>query len=154
MLYLFNVKDCFTKEWIIYLLIKTCNRRDAVRALEQAYLSSFNGEKVKDLVLRTDNGTQFMARIFKETVKLLGITQEFIEKHTPEDNGDNKSFHGSIKIDYIWPYEFEDYNETDNAIHKAFIDYNKTRPHSSIDYLAPIKFNMRWIEDNELRKKI
>ncbi|MEM3334076.1 MAG: hypothetical protein QW745_07735 [Thermoplasmata archaeon] len=75
------------------MLIKTCNRRDAVRALEQAYLSSFNGEKVKDLVLRTDNGTQFMARIFKETVKLLGITQEFIEKHTPEDNGDIESFH-------------------------------------------------------------
>ncbi|MEM3290932.1 MAG: DDE-type integrase/transposase/recombinase [Candidatus Micrarchaeaceae archaeon] len=66
MLYLFNVKDCFTKEWIAYLLSRTCNRRDAIRALEQAYLSSFNGEKVKDLVLRTDNGTQFTVRIFKE----------------------------------------------------------------------------------------
>ncbi|MEM3290427.1 MAG: integrase core domain-containing protein [Candidatus Micrarchaeaceae archaeon] len=135
------------------MLSRTCNRRDAVRTLEQAYLSTFNGEKVKDLVLRTDNGTQFTARIFKETEKLLGITQEFIEKHTPEDNGDNKSFHGSIKIDYIWPYEFEDYNETNNAIHKAFIDCDKTRPHSSIDYLVPIEFNMRWIKDNEFRKK-
>ncbi|MEM3415592.1 MAG: hypothetical protein QW575_08485 [Thermoproteota archaeon] len=42
---------------------------------------------MKDLVLRTDNGTQFTARIFKETVKLLEIIQEFIEKHMPEDNG-------------------------------------------------------------------
>ncbi|MGC8630739.1 MAG: IS3 family transposase, partial [Thermoplasmata archaeon] len=41
MLYLFNVKDCFTKEWIEYLLSRTCNRRDAVRALEQAYLRVF-----------------------------------------------------------------------------------------------------------------
>ncbi|MEM3455803.1 MAG: hypothetical protein QXT72_04545 [Candidatus Micrarchaeia archaeon] len=69
MLYLFNVKDCFTKEWIAYLLSRTCNRRNAVKSLEQVYLSAFNGEKLKVLVLRTDNGTQFTARIFKETVK-------------------------------------------------------------------------------------
>ncbi|MEM3334178.1 MAG: DDE-type integrase/transposase/recombinase [Thermoplasmata archaeon] len=98
MLYLFNVKDCFTKEWIVYLLSRTCNRRDAVKALEQVYLSAFNGEKVKVLVLRTNNGTQFTARIFKETVKLLRITLEFIEKHMPEDNGDIESFHRTIKI--------------------------------------------------------
>ncbi|MGC8630016.1 MAG: transposase [Thermoplasmata archaeon] len=113
----------------------------------------FPNGKIERLVLRTDNGTQFTARIFKETVKLLGITQEFIEKHTPEDNGDIESFYGSIKVDYIWPYEFEDYNEAGNTIRKAFIDYNTTRPHSSIEYLPPIEFKKKWVEDNEFRKK-
>lgn len=153
MLYLFNVKDCFTKEWISYLLTSTCNRRDAVRTLEQAYLMAIPDGKVEGLILRTDNGTQFSAKIFKETVKLFGITQEFIEKHTPEDNGDIESFHRSIKADYIWPYEFEDYNEAEKAIKEAYIDYNTIRPHSSIDYLAPIEFKRRWIEDLNFREK-
>ncbi len=32
--------------------------------------------------------------------------QEYIEKNTPEDNGDIESFHNSIKTDYIWTDEF------------------------------------------------
>ena len=47
-------------------------------------------------------------------MKLLKIKLEYIQKHTPEDNGNIESFHNSIKTDYIWPNEF--------------------RPHSSIDY--------------------
>ena len=46
---------------------------------------------------------------FRNAMKLLGIMLEYIQKHTPEDNGNIESFHNSIKTDYIWPNDFMDF---------------------------------------------
>ncbi len=35
-------------------------------------------------------------------MKIMGIDHDYIQKHTPEDNGDIESFHNSLKTDYIW----------------------------------------------------
>ena len=42
-------------------------------------------------------------------MKLLGIRLEYIQKQTPEDNGNIESFHNSIKTDYIWPVDISDF---------------------------------------------
>ena len=46
-------------------------------------------------MLRTDNGPQYISGEFKSSMKIMGIGQEYIQKHTPEDNGDIESFHNS-----------------------------------------------------------
>ena len=104
-------------------------------------------------MLRTDNGPQYIANVFLQSVKLMGIGQEYIQKQTPEDNGDIESFHSSIKTDYIWPNELEMFNDVKELMEFAFTDYNTVRPHSSIGYLPPDEFEKRWIEDEEFRNK-
>ena len=104
-------------------------------------------------MLRTDNGPQYIANVFLQSVKLMGIGQEYIQKQTPEDNGDIESFHSSIKTDYIWPNELETFNDVKELMEFAFTDYNTVRPHSSIGYLPPDEFEKRWIEDEEFRNK-
>ncbi len=42
-----------------------------------------------------------LSKELRSAMKLLGIKLEYIQKHTPEDNGDIESFHNSIKTDYI-----------------------------------------------------
>ena len=100
----------------------------------------FNAIVGEDLVLSTDNGPQYISNEFGSAMKLLWIKLEYIQKHTPEDNGDIESFHNSIKTDYIWPNELRDFHEVSIKIEKAFTDYNECRPHSSIDYLPPREF--------------
>ncbi len=58
------------------------------------------------LTLRTDNGSQYTSRMFRESLKRLGIRHELIAYRTPEQNGHIESFHGSIKREYLWPHEF------------------------------------------------
>ena len=53
-------------------------------------------------------------------MKLLGIKLEYIQKHTPEDNGDIESFHNSIKTYYIWPNEFRRKFLNDSAFRERF----------------------------------
>ena len=153
MTYLMRIKDCFTREWQGYHYSRSCMARDAIRSVENAVLIAFNGTVPEDLVLRTDNGPQYISNEFRSAMKLLGIKLEYIQKHTPEDNGDIESFHNSIKTDYIWPNEFRDFHDASIAIGEAFTDYNECRPHSSIDYLPPREFRRRFLNDKAFRER-
>jgi transposase InsO family protein len=127
--------------------------RDAIRSVENAVLTAFSGSVPEGLVLRTDNGHQYILQEFKSAIKLLGIRQGYIQKHTPENNGDIVSFHNSIKADYIWPNESGDFHEASITIGKAFSDYNECRPHSSIDYLPPREFRRKFLDDPAFRER-
>ena len=151
MAYLMSIKDCFSKKWISYEFSKTCTAKDCIRAVEKACAIRFPDGNPHDLVLRTDNGPQYVSETFKNTVKILGIKLEYIQKHTPEDNGDIESFHNSLKTDYIWVNDIETFDDAKRLMEQAFIDYNAVRPHSSIDYLAPDEFERRWNEDESFR---
>ena len=153
MTYLMCIKDTFTKEWQGYHYSRSCMARDAIRSVENAVLLAFNGTVPEGLVLRTDNGPQYISKEFRSAMKLLGIKLEYIQKHTPEDNGDIVSFHNSIKTDYIWPNEFRNFNDASIEIEKAFYDYNECRPHSSIDYLPPREFRGKFLNDPAFRER-
>lgn len=86
-------------------------------------------------------------------MKILGIRSKYIRKHTPEDNGDIESFHNSLKTDYIWPNDFETFEDAENFMEYAFNDYNSVKPHSSIKYLQPDEFERRLLEDDGLMDK-
>ncbi len=86
-------------------------------------------------------------------MKLLGIILEYIQKQTPEDNGDIESFHNSLKTDYIWPNDLETFEEAEKLIEYAFNDYNTVRPHSSISFPPPDEFEKRWIGDKNFRRE-
>ena len=86
-------------------------------------------------------------------MKLMGIGQEYIQKSTSEDNGDIESFHSSLKTDYIWVTDLETLEDAKKLMEYAFSDYNRTRPHSSIDYLPSEEFERRWMNDEGFRKQ-
>jgi transposase InsO family protein len=153
MAYLMSIKDCFSKKWISYEFSKSCTASDAIRAVEKAFAIRFHGTLPQNLVLRTDNGPQYISREFSNTIKILGIRQEYIQKHTPEDNGDIESFHSSLKTDYIWVTDIETFEDAKKLMEYAFTDYNTVRPHSSIEYLPPDEFEGRCAEDGNYRKK-
>ena len=152
MTYLMAIKDCFTKEWVGYQYSRSCLSKDAIRAVEDAIVKAFEGRATEGLVLRVDNGPQYIAQKFRSSMKLLRISLEYIQKHTPEDNGNIESFHSSLKTDYIWPFEFQDYREASVAIENAFTDYNEKRPHSSLDYLPPREFMRKFLNDWSFRE--
>lgn len=153
MFYLISVKDCFSKKWISYEFSRTCTARDCIKAVEKAYAIRFPYAMPHDLVLRTDNGPQYISEMFRNTLNTLGIISEYIQKHTPEDNGDIESFHNSLKTDYIWPNDLETFEDAEKLMEYAFNDYNTVRPHSSISFLPPDEFEKRWISDENFRNE-
>ena len=151
MFYLMSIKDCFSKKWISYEFSRSCMARDAICAVEKAYASRFPETVPHKLILRTDNAPQYVANAFKHSMKILGIGQEYIRKHTPEDNGNIESFHSSLKTDYVWVTDLETFEDAEKLMKYAFTDYNSIRPHSSIGYLPPDEFERRLNENENFR---
>ncbi|WOV93607.1 MAG: integrase core domain-containing protein [Candidatus Nitrosoabyssus spongiisocia] len=113
---------------------------------------SIHKSKVGKLVICSDNGTRYMNRKFKDTLNVLQVNHEYIWNHMPEKNGHVKSFHKTLKKEYLWPHDFTSFQEVKVVLSSTFIDYNQSRIHSSLIYVTPNEFVESWRDRNNLGK--
>ncbi len=102
--YCFNVIDVFTRQGLGFVLAGRSTRREAIMSVNNAVAAA--NPVLPGLTLRVDNGSQYTSREFRSSVAALGITLEYIYVNTPEQNGHIKSFHMTLKKEYVWPREF------------------------------------------------
>lgn len=147
--YLFNVFDVFSREWAGEQFDLTAVKENAIVSVERALASH---SQVMDahhqLRLGADNGPQYTSNAFKDSTKALGLELEHIMYRTPEQNGAMESFHKTLKREYVWPFDFGSFQEADEAMERAFVDYNQNRIHSSLGYLTPYESLELWAYDD------
>ena len=132
--------DIFTREWVGYYCFDlSAVKENAIIAIENALVTHNDIVPENLLVIRTDNGSQYTSKAFRKSLSvLLGLKLEHIYYNTPEQNGHIESFHHkTLKKEYIWSNDFQNYQEAESAIKDAFTDYNKNRIHSALGYLTP-----------------
>jgi transposase InsO family protein len=85
----------------------------------------------------SDNGPQFVAKDFKEFIRLWQTSHVFCSPHYPQSNGKLERYHRTLKEQAIrakTPLTLADAKR----VATDFIDhYNTTRLHSAIGYIAP-----------------
>lgn len=85
----------------------------------------------------SDNGPQFIARDFKEFIRVCGMTHVRTSPYYPQSNGKLERWHKSLKTECVRPARFENVEEARRGI-AAFVDhYNHQRLHAAIGYVAP-----------------
>lgn len=141
--YMFNVIDVFSREWLAYVFDVLATKDNAIQALVKAVEK--HPEASGRVTLYSDNGSQYISKAFRESMKVLGVEQKFIAYNTPEQNGHIESFHGRFKREYVWPHDFKSFQEADSHIAEAFVDYNMRRPHSALGYKSPYEFVSRLV---------
>ena len=93
-----------------------------------------------NLVFHTDRGIEYAAGAFKERAAELGITQSMNRPGKVTDNAFIESFFHSMKADVYHGRKF-DRDEEIRAVLKDYLPfYNRTRLHSSLDYVSPATF--------------
>ena len=139
--YLFTVVETCTREWVGYAFSPFCRAKEALCSVEMAVQRKFPASwKAEGVTLRTDNGSQYTARYFVANLKALGIDHERARYRTPEDIGIVESLHKNVKRDYLWLYDFGNFQEAAHVILNAFDHYNRLRPHSSLGYRSPLEY--------------
>jgi putative transposase len=152
--YLFNVFDVFTREWVGYCFDLSAVKENAIISVENALVMHKDIVPQQDLVIRTDNGSQYTSKAFRKSLSVLRLKLEHIYYNTPEQNGHIESFHKTLKKEYIWPNDFQNYQEAESAIRDAFLDYNQNRIHSALRYLTPYEFVSKWKMQQEEKEKV
>ncbi len=116
---------------------------NAIISVEDALIS--HKIKPEELILRADNGPQYTSRAFRKAMAALRLMKlEHIARSTPEQNAHIESFHKTVKKEYLWPRDFQIYQDAEEALKEAFVDYNRYRIHSSLGYLTPYEFLKNW----------
>ena len=85
----------------------------------------------------SDNGPQFIAKDFKEFIRIAGMTHVRTSPYYPQSNGKLERWHKTIKTECIRPKVPLSLEEARVQITSYIIHYNDTRLHSSLGYIAP-----------------
>lgn len=85
----------------------------------------------------SDNGPQFIAKDFKEFVRISGMTQVRTSPYYPQSNGKLERWNGSIKSECIRPGVPLSLADAERLIAQYVQVYNEQRLHSAIGYVTP-----------------
>jgi putative transposase len=92
----------------------------------------------------SDNGPQFIAKDFKEFIRISGMTHVRTSPYYPQSNGKLERFHATIKGECIRPGVPLSLDDARRMVEGFIHHYNKVRLHSAIGYIAPVdKLNGR-----------
>jgi transposase InsO family protein len=92
----------------------------------------------------SDNGPQFIAKDFKEFIRLSGMTHVRTSPYYPQSNGKLERFHKTLKGECIRPKTPLSLDDAQRLVTEYIKHYNHVRLHSAIGYIAPVdKLNGR-----------
>jgi putative transposase len=86
----------------------------------------------------SDNGPQFIARDFKEFIRIAGMTHVRTSPYYPQSNGKLERWHKSLKSECIRPGTPLSQQDAERLIQQYVDHYNNVRLHSSIGYVTPM----------------
>jgi transposase InsO family protein len=85
----------------------------------------------------SDNGPQFIARDFKEFIRIAGMTHVRTSPFYPQSNGKLERWHKSLKSECIRPGTPLSQQDAERLIQQYVDHYNNVRLHSAIGYITP-----------------
>jgi transposase InsO family protein len=85
----------------------------------------------------SDNGPQFLARDFKEFIRLCGMTHARTSPYYPQSNGKIERWHRILKEDGIRPGTPLRLEDARRIVGRFVEHYNTVRLHSALGYVTP-----------------
>jgi putative transposase len=85
----------------------------------------------------SDNGPQFVARDFKEFIRISGMTHVRTSRNYPQSNGKIERWHKSLKGECIRPGTPLTPDDARRLIQRYVEHYNTMRLHSAIGFVTP-----------------
>jgi len=131
--YLCTVLDGYSR-YIVHWEIRESMTEQDVEIVVQRALEKYPKERPRII---SDNGPQFIAKDFKEFIRLSGMSHVKTSPYYPQSNGKIERWHQSLKKECIRPGSPLSLEDARRIIGKYVEEYNNVRLHSAIDYIAP-----------------
>jgi transposase InsO family protein len=94
--------------------------------------------------IRSDNGSEFTAKVVRRWLKTLRIRPLYIEPGSPWENGYIESFHDKLRDELLNREIFDTMWEARVLLAQWRREYNTIRPHSSLGYRPPAPEAFSW----------
>jgi len=124
----------------------TCTGADAAFTLSRAWAKRNPAE---GLIIRTDNGPQFISSSFELACENISTLHERIPPKSPNSNAHIEAFHSILEEDCLGLYEFDTFAQSYQIITEFMKYYNEVRLHSSIGYKPPQEYHDEIMSNTE-----
>jgi putative transposase len=131
--YLCSLLDGYSRAIVHWEIRQTMTEAD-VQTIIQRARERFPGVTPRII---SDNGPQFVARDFKEFIRLCGMTHVKTSPYYPQSNGKIERFHRTIKGDCIRAETPLTPEDAQRVVARYVEYYNTVRLHSALGYITP-----------------
>jgi putative transposase len=131
--YLTTILDGYSRYVVHWEIRRSMTEQDELVVLQRAR-EKFPNETPRII---SDNGSQFLAKDFKEFIRICGMTHVRTSPYYPQSNGKLERFHGSIKGECIRPGTPLSLEDAIRIVDRYVEHYNQVRLHSAVGYIAP-----------------
>ena len=132
--YLCSVLDGCSRYIVHWELRESMTEHDIEIVLQRAR-EQFPEEKPRII---SDNGPQFVAKDFKEYIRIVGMTHVRTSPYYPQSNGKIERWHGTLKRECIRPGVLLSLEDARRVVGDYIHHYNNVRLNSAIGYIAPV----------------
>jgi len=87
-----------------------------------------------------DNGSQFIAKEWREVIRHFELEEIPIRVRHPESNGRIERYHRSVREEAFGDREIEDLYQARDLLEKWVMYYDEERLHSALNYLRPVDY--------------
>jgi putative transposase len=131
--FLCSILDGYSR-FIVHAEIREKMEEIDVETIVQRAREKFPGERPRII---TDNGPQFIAKDFKEFIRITGMTHVRTSPYYPQANGKIERWHKTLKGDCIRVTVPLSLDEARRIVADYIAHYNQVRLHSAVGYVTP-----------------
>ncbi len=131
--FLCSILDGFSRS-VIHCEIREKMEESDVETILQRAREKFPDAKPRII---TDNGPQFIARDFKEFIRIAGMTHVKTSPYYPQSNGKIERWHKTLKSESIRPGVPLSLDDARRIVGQFVEHYNHRRLNSAIGYITP-----------------
>jgi transposase InsO family protein len=128
-----SIIDGYSRYVVHWEIRETMLEQDAEIVVQRAR-EKFPGECPRII---SDNGPQFVAKDFKQFVRLCGMTHVTTSPYYPQSNGKKERWFSTLKRECIRPGTPLSLEEARRLVARFVEHYNTVRLHSAIGYVTP-----------------
>jgi putative transposase len=137
-LYLASVLDCFSRKVVGWSMRADMQAELVVDALEMAVARR---RPAPGLVHHSDQGSQYVALVFGQQLRAVGIAQSMGSTGDCFDNAAIESYHATLEKDLLRRRSFRIRQEARTALFDYLeVFYNRERLHSTLGYRSPEEY--------------
>ncbi len=131
--YLCSVLDGYSRSLIAWDLRESMTEQQVEIVLQRAR-EQFPEARPRII---SDNGPQFIAKDFKQFIRLSGMTHVRTSPYYPQSNGKLERWHQSAKVECIRPQTPLSLEDARRIVTEYVRHYNTVRLHSALGYITP-----------------
>ena len=164
--YYFVVQSALVTHYYLTFIMDLCSRRvigfavsdnlttecTTLPALQMALELRQMKDNIRsqNLIFHSDGGGQYADKNFLALMKKHGITSSMGKQAYENPNAER--INGTIKNDYLLPWEVNSFHKLQLFTPKAIKNYNQDRPHSALNGMSPMEFEKKDLADEKLNK--